>query len=168
MVGISELRDYVERCVKWECDLMGASAGCGCRMPAVLDRAIGGVFAHAAVGHASEGDAVRDGVSVLAGKLGTQVGSSLVTIIDDPSMHGYGYEPFDAEGVACGPTELIKNGVMHAYMHSRETLAAVGEDTGDAGHASAEPGMPPLVRMRNHYLTEGDASDAEDISASQC
>ncbi len=133
-------------------------------MPAVLDPAIGGVFAHEAVGHASEGDAVRDGVSVLAGKLGEQVGSSLVTIIDDPSMHGYGYEPFDAEGVACGPTELIKNGIMHKYMHSRETLAAVGLDTGDAGHARAEPGMQPLVRMSNTYIKEGDASYDEIIA----
>ena len=124
-LDLSEYLGYGEKCAKCAVDLLDASAVSGGRMPAVLDPAIGGVFAHEAVGHASEGDAVRDGVSVLAGKLGTQVGSSLVTIIDDPSMHGYGYEPFDAEGVACGPTELIKNGVMHAYMHSRETLAAV-------------------------------------------
>ena len=163
-LDLSEYLGYGEKCAKCAVDLLDASAVSGGRMPAVLDPAIGGVFAHEAVGHASEGDAVRDGVSVLAGKLGTQVGSSLVTIIDDPSMHGYGYEPFDAEGVACGPTELIKNGVMHAYMHSRETLAAVGEGTGDAGHARAEPGMQPLVRMSNTYIKEGDASYDEIIA----
>ncbi len=167
VVGPLSLKEYIpygEKCAKRAVELLDASVVSGGRMPAVLDPAIGGVFAHEAVGHASEGDAVRDGVSVLAGKLGEQVGSFLVTIIDDPSMHGYGYEPFDAEGVACGPTELIKNGVMHKYMHSRETLAAVGLETGDAGHARAEPGMQPLVRMSNTYIKEGDASYDEIIA----
>ena len=167
VVGPLSLKEYIhygEKCAKRAVDLLDASVVSGGRMPAVLDPAIGGVFAHEAVGHASEGDAVRDGVSVLAGKLGESVGSSLVTIIDDPSMHGYGYEPFDAEGVATGPTELIKNGIMHKYMHSRETLAAVGLETGDAGHARAEPGMQPLVRMSNTYIKEGDAAYDEIIS----
>ncbi|MDV0442442.1 TldD/PmbA family protein [Methanorbis furvi] len=167
VVGPLNLKEYLdcgEKCAKRAVELLDASAVPGGRMPAVLDPAIGGVFAHEAVGHASEGDAVRDGVSVLAGKLGTAVGSPLVTIIDDPSMHDYGYEPFDAEGIACGPTELIKAGVMNAYMHSRETLAAVGLETGDAGHARAEPGMQPLVRMSNTYIKEGDSSYDEIIA----
>jgi TldD protein len=162
VVGPLNLADYLscgEACSRTAVELLDAKAVSGGRMPAVLDPAIGGVFAHEAVGHASEGDAVRDGVSVLAGKIGEKIGSSHVTIIDDPSMHGYGYEPFDAEGIACGPTELIRNGVMNAYLHSRETLAAVGD--GEAGHARAEPGMPPLVRMSNTYIREGDASYEE-------
>ena len=164
VVGPLRITDYLDKgalCAKTAVDLLSASAVPGGKMPAVLDPAIGGVFAHEAVGHASEGDQIRDGVSVLGDKLGTQVGSKLVTIIDDPSMHGYGYEPFDAEGVAAGPVELIKNGVVNKFMHSRETLAAVGLDTGEAGHARAEPGMNPLVRMSNTYIKEGDASYEE-------
>ncbi|MBO5431785.1 TldD/PmbA family protein, partial [Methanocorpusculum sp.] len=113
VVGPLRITDYIKKgelCSKTAVDLLSASAVPGGKMPAVLDPAIGGVFAHEAVGHASEGDQIRDGVSVLGDKLGMQVGSKLVTIIDDPSMHGYGYEPFDAEGVAAGPVELIKNG----------------------------------------------------------
>ena len=164
VVGPLRITDYIKKgelCSKTAVDLLSASAVPGGKMPAVLDPAIGGVFAHEAVGHASEGDQIRDGVSVLGDKLGMQVGSKLVTIIDDPSMHGYGYEPFDAEGVAAGPVELIKNGVVNKFMHSRETLAAVGLDTGEAGHARAEPGMNPLVRMSNTYIKEGDASYEE-------
>jgi TldD protein len=59
---------------------------------------------------------------------------------------------------------LIKSGIMNKYMHSRETLAAVGLETGDAGHARAEPGMQPLVRMSNTYIKEGDAAYDEIIS----
>ncbi|MDO5843664.1 MAG: TldD/PmbA family protein [Methanocorpusculum sp.] len=162
--GAMNLDDYIsygEKCSKTAVSLLSAKASPGGKMHAILNPELAGVFAHEAVGHASEGDAVRDGVSVLAGKLGQQVGSPLVTIIDDPSLHFYGYEPFDAEGIATGATELIKNGVVNKYMHSRETLAAVGLETGDAGHARAEPGMNPLVRMSNTYIKEGDASFEE-------
>ncbi len=161
VIGPMKITDYLHRgddCAATAVKLLDAASVPGGKMPAVLDPAIAGVFAHEAVGHASEGDQVRDGISVLGDKLGTVVGSKLVTIIDDPSMHNYGYEPFDAEGVANGPCELIKNGVMNKFMHSRETLAAVGSDTGEAGHARAEPGMQPLVRMSNTYIKEGDAS----------
>ena len=164
VVGPLRLPEFIgkaESCAKTALDLLNAKAVPGGKMPAVLDPAIGGVFAHEAVGHASEGDQVRDGVSVLGPRLGEQVGSKLVTIIDDPSMHGYGYEPFDAEGIASGPCELIKQGVVNKFMHSRETLAAVGLESGDAGHARAEPGMQPLVRMSNTYIKEGDASYEE-------
>ncbi|HJJ90358.1 MAG TPA: TldD/PmbA family protein [Methanocorpusculum sp.] len=163
-MNLPEYLDYGERCAKRAIELLDASIISGGKMSAVLDPAIGGVFAHEAVGHASEGDAIRDNISVLAGKLGTQIGSPMVTIIDDPSMHDYGYEPFDAEGITSGPTELIKNGILHSYMHSRETLAAVGMDTGDVGHARAEPGRQPLVRMSNTYIKEGDSSYDEILS----
>ncbi len=164
VVGPLKIPDFIgkaERCAKTALNLLKAKAGPGGTMPAVLDPAIGGVFAHEAVGHASEGDQVRDGVSVLGPHRGEPVGSKLVTIIDDPSVHGYGYEPFDAEGVAAGPCELIKEGIVNKFMHSRETLAAVGLNTGDVGHARAEPGMQPLVRMSNTYIKEGDASYEE-------
>ncbi|HJJ47266.1 MAG TPA: TldD/PmbA family protein [Methanocorpusculum sp.] len=164
VIGPLKITDYLHRadkCAETAVNLLDASTVPGGTLPVVLDPAIAGVFAHEAVGHASEGDQVRDGISVLGDKLGQVVGSQLVTIIDDPSMHNYGYEPFDAEGVANGPCELIKNGVMNKFMHSRETLAAVGLDSGDAGHARAEPGMQPLVRMSNTYIKEGDASYEE-------
>lgn len=160
-IQLMNQRELSEKCAKTALSLLKAKAVSGGTMPAILDPAIAGVFAHEAVGHASEGDQVRDGVSVLGPLLGKQVGSKLITIIDDPSMHGYGYEPFDAEGIASGPCELIKDGVVNKFMHSRETLAAVGLDSGEAGHARAEPGMQPLVRMSNTYIKEGDATYEE-------
>ncbi|HJJ55429.1 MAG TPA: TldD/PmbA family protein [Methanocorpusculum sp.] len=163
-LDIRQYTDYGKKCADIAVKLLDASAISGSKMPVVLDPAIGGVFAHEAVGHASEGDAIQNNASVLAGKIGTQVGSPKVTIIDDPSMHEYGYEPFDAEGIVVGPTTLIKNGYMNSYMHSRETLADVGLDTGSAGHARAEPGMQPLVRMSNTYIQEGDSTYDEILS----
>jgi len=131
----------------------------GGRMRAVLDPELAGVFAHEAVGHASEGDLVQEGNSVLAGRTGERIGNEHLTIIDDPSLPEFGFEPFDAEGVAVQLTKIIKNGVISSYLHSRETLAAIGN--GMAGHARAMPGEPPLVRMSNTYIENGDATFEE-------
>jgi TldD protein len=142
-------------------DLLNARAAKGGRMAAVLDPELGGVFAHEAVGHASEGDLVKEGASVLKDRIGEAIGSPIVTIIDDPTMYSFGFEPLDAEGVAGCRTAIIEDGILKRYLHSRETLAAVG--SGDAGHARAMPGDQPIVRMSNTYIAAGDARYDEII-----
>jgi TldD protein len=131
-------------------------------MHAVLDPELAGVFAHEAVGHASEGDLVQEGGSILAGKIGERIGDRGVTIVDDPSLPEFGFEPFDAEGSAARATPIIDHGVVANYLHTRETLAAVGHGT--AGHARAMAGEPPLVRMSNTFIEAGGSS-LEEILA---
>ncbi|MEN6611056.1 MAG: TldD/PmbA family protein [Methanoregulaceae archaeon] len=143
--------------------LLDARPAKGGKMRAVLDPELAGVFAHEAVGHASEGDLVQEGGSVLAGKVGETIGSPLLTIVDDPSLPEFGFEPFDAEGVAVTRTEIIRKGVLSSYLHSRETLAAVGNGTG--GHARAMPGERPIVRMSNTFIENGDAQYGEILEA---
>jgi len=141
--------------------LLDAKKPKGGRMRAVLDPELGGVFAHEAVGHASEGDLVKEGASVLKNQIGEAIGSPVVTIIDDPTFRSFGFEPVDAEGIGGIRTVIIEDGILKRYLHSRETLAAVG--FGDAGHARAMPGNVPIVRMSNTYIAEGDASYDEII-----
>ena len=139
--------------------LLDAGAAKSGKMRAVLDPELAGVFAHEAVGHASEGDLVREGNSVLKGKTGQKIGNENLTIIDDPGIFEFGFDPVDAEGVAVCRTEIIKKGVINAFLHNRETLSSVGN--GVAGHARAMPGEPPLVRMSNTFIEAGDATDHE-------
>jgi TldD protein len=142
--------------------LINAGVVKGGTMDAVLDPELAGVFAHEAVGHASEGDLVHEGNSVLAGKTGEKIGSELLTIVDDPTLHEFGFEPVDAEGVRVARTEIIRKGTVNAYLHNRETLASVGH--GIPGHARAMPGEPPLVRMSNTFIETGDAGFEEMIA----
>lgn len=142
--------------------LLDATAAKGGRMRVVLDPELAGVFAHEAVGHASEGDLIHEGNSVLKGKIGDRIGNENLTIVDDPSLPEFGFDPVDAEGVEVARTEIIRNGVINAFLHSRESLAAVG--SGTAGHARAMPGEPPLVRMSNTFIEAGD-SDRDEIFA---
>ncbi len=129
---------------------------------AVLDPELAGVFTHEAVGHASEGDIVREGASVLGGKIGERIGCEGLVIVDDPSLHEFGFIPVDAEGVAVQRTEIIRDGILTAYLHNRETLAAIGN--GIAGHARAEHGAPPIVRMSNTFIENGDAAYDEILA----
>ena len=136
--------------------LLDAKLAKGGAMRAVLDPELAGVFTHEAVGHASEGDLVREGASVLAGKIGERIGRSGLVIVDDPSLHEFGFIPVDAEGVAVQRTEIIRDGILTSFLHNRETLAAVGD--GVPGHARAEHGAPPIVRMSNTFIENGDAT----------
>ncbi len=136
--------------------LLDAKLAKGGARRAVLDPELAGVFTHEAVGHASEGDLVREGASVLGGRIGERIGCEGLVIVDDPSLPEFGFIPVDAEGVAVRRTEIIQDGVLAAYLHNRETLAAVGNGIG--GHARAEHGAPPIVRMSNTFIENGDAA----------
>ncbi|NMB78021.1 MAG: TldD/PmbA family protein [Methanomicrobiales archaeon] len=131
----------------------------GGKMQAVLDPELAGVFAHEAVGHASEGDLIHEGNSVLGGRIGERIGNDYLTIIDDPTLPEFGFDPVDAEGVAVERTEIIRKGIISSYLHTRESLAAVGN--GKPGHARAMAGEPPLVRMSNTFIEAGDSTEEE-------
>jgi TldD protein len=154
-------QEYGKKAADIAVALLGAGHAKGGMMRAVLDPELAGVFAHEAVGHASEGDLVQEGSSILAGKTGEQIGNDQLNIVDDPALPEFGFEPCDAEGVAVKRTEIIKNGMVNAFLHSRETLAAVGN--GMAGHARAMSAEPPLVRMSNTYIQNGDATLEEIV-----
>jgi TldD protein len=139
--------------------LLDARPAKGGMMHAILDPELGGVFAHEAVGHAAEGDLVKEGNSVLKGKIGEMIGSSQITIVDDPSLVEFGFCPVDDEGSATSRTEIIRAGKMQSYLHSKETLAKIGD--GIAGHCRGMAGEMPIVRMSNTFIENGDASFEE-------
>lgn len=141
--------------------LLDAKPSKGGIMKAVLDPELAGVFAHEAVGHASEGDLIKEGSSILKGKINELIGSPLLTIVDNPSLPEFGFCPIDDEGSETKRTEIIKNGVLMSYLHSKETLASIGH--GDTGHCRGMPGVEPIVRMSNTFIENGDASYDEII-----
>jgi TldD protein len=139
-------------------ELLKAKTPKGGEMPVLLDQELAGVFAHEAVGHASEADLVLEGDSILENRIGEQIAPSIVTIIDDPTLHEFGYYPFDAEGVQSRRTEIIKNGIFNSYLHSRETAAKLG---GIPGNCRAQGYSMPVVRMSNTFVDNGDSKFEE-------
>ena len=128
-------------------------------LPVVLDPELTGVFIHEALGHASEADLILQNDSILKNKMGTKIGSKLVTIIDDASMDAFGYYPYDAEGVKTSENILVKEGVLSSLLSSRETASKLGINS--SANARSSIGEQPIVRMSNTYLKPGDQTFEE-------
>lgn len=125
-------------------------------MPVIADPDLAGVFAHEAVGHASEADLVSTGDSCFAGRIGERVGSDMVTIRDDATVPGMnGSMVYDDEGVKAGNKVLIRNGVLNDFIQSRETAAKLGMTPNGGARAESYHGRP-LVRMSNTFFEKGD------------
>jgi TldD protein len=143
------------KCAK---ELLKAKTAKGGYFPVLMDQELAGVFIHEALGHAAEADAVLEGSSILEGKLGSKIASELITVYDDPTIEGFGYYPFDDEGIESKRTVIIERGILKSYLHSRETAAKLG---GKPGNARAEGYAKPIVRMSNTFIENGDYSFEE-------
>lgn len=118
--------------------------------PVILDQELAGVFIHEAVGHAVEADHVIEGNSILEGKIGEQIAAPCITVYDDPSMHEFGYYPFDDEGAVSKRTALIENGTLKSFLHSRESAGKLG---GISRNARAQGYSRPVIRMSNTFIS---------------
>jgi len=131
----------------------------------VLDPKLAGVFTHEAFGHFSEADLIEDSPTMREKmKFGARLGSDVVNIKDDPTLpHQLGFYKYDDEGVAAGPVQLMKAGVLTGRLHSRRTAAAFGEPV--TGHCVAEDyRYAPIIRMGNIFMEPGTAG-LEDLLA---
>jgi TldD protein len=141
--------------------LLGAAPPPKGRFTVVFDPEMTGVFSHEAVGHACEADAVLDGESILADKMGLRIGNELVSIADEPGADDFGNYAYDDEGVEAQRTVLVYKGVLKGFIDSMETAKAL--ELRPNGHARAQGyDAVPIVRMSNTYFQKGDAS-VEDV-----
>ncbi|MEM2320404.1 MAG: TldD/PmbA family protein [Candidatus Bathyarchaeia archaeon] len=78
---------------------------------------------------------VDAGQSFLVDKIGEEVASKKLTLIDDPTLAGsIGAKAFDDEGVPTKRKAIIENGVLKTYLHNSITARKFGvETTGNAG-----------------------------------
>lgn len=141
--------------------LLDASPPPSGRYPIIMDSELTGVFIHEALGHASEADLILQNDSILKGKMGTQIGSSLVTIVDDASMDAFGYYAYDAEGIKTEKNILVEDGVLGSLLSSRETASKL--NIRSSGNARSGVGDQPIVRMSNTYLKPGNINFEELI-----
>ncbi len=133
-------------------------------LPVVLAGGSGGILFHEACGHGLEADAILKQASVYAGKLGQQVASPLVTLVDDGTVSGeWGHLAIDDEGRLGSRNVLIENGILTDYMWDYLRARKEGRRSSGNGRRQSYQHLP-MVRMTNTYLLEGD-SDADEIIA---
>jgi TldD protein len=132
------------------------------KLPVVLKRGAGGVLFHEACGHGLEADLVKKDASVFAGRVGTQVASPLVTLVDDGTYaREWGTYAIDDEGAPARRNVLIEKGVLTDYMW--DLVRARKEGRASSGNGRRETYQYlPMVRMTNTFLLEGE-TDPDDI-----
>ena len=109
----------------------------------------------------ANGDAIYRGASFFAGKLGEQIASTNVTVIDDGTMvGGFGSSPFDGEGVPTRRTVVVENGVLKSYLLNTYTARKLNMQT--TGNASRGLAGNPGIGAGNFFLQPGTKS-AEQI-----
>lgn len=134
-------------------------------MEVVLGPGWPAVLLHEAVGHGLEGDFNRKGTSVYSGRIGEQVASKGVTIIDDGTIDARrGSLSFDDEGTATNRTVLIEDGILKGYMQDRQNARLMGvTPTGNGRRESYDASIMP--RMTNTVMMAGN-DDPDEIVAS--
>ena len=132
-------------------------------MPVVLASGWPGVLLHEAVGHGLEGDFNRKGSSFYSGKVGQQVASKGVTVVDDGTMSDRrGSLNIDDEGHVSQRNVLIEDGILVGYMQDK--LNARLMDVAPTGNGRRESyAHLPMPRMTNTFMEPGDATQGDMI-----
>jgi PmbA protein len=153
----SVAQEAVERSAR----LLGAVKPASGRVPVVLDPFAGSSFLGVLAG-ALSAESVQKQRSLFADLLGEDVGSPLMTLVDDGrTLDGPAASPFDDEGVPTGRTELIAHGTLMAFLHNTYTARRGGTDsTGNAQRGGYR--TPPGVGTTNFFVQPG-ATPVSDI-----
>jgi PmbA protein len=96
--------------------------------------------------------------SYLADRIGEKVGSDLVTIVDDGTLHGgMGTSPFDGEGVPTRRTAVFEHGVLKTHLYDTYYARKLGaHSTGNSSGGGIGP--------NNFYLKNGSMTLEELIA----
>jgi PmbA protein len=148
-------RSAGERAVK----RLGARKMPTAQVPVVFDPRV----ARGLVGHmlgAISGPAITRGTSFLKEKLGKQVFSESITIVEDPHRHrGLRSKPFDGEGIANVRRNLVEKGVLTTWLLDLRSARQLGMDS--TGHAARGTSSPPSPAPTNLWVEPGKLSPKE-------
>lgn len=101
---------------------------------------------------AMNGQALQQKASFLLGRLGTQVVSPLVSIVDDPLIPGTrGASLFDYDGVATQRRELFAEGCLQTYFIDTPTGRKLG--------------MAPTTQGIHHLIMQQGGKSKEEVTA---
>jgi TldD protein len=133
------------------------------KLPVVLRRGAGGVLFHEACGHGLEADHILKDASVFTGRVGEQVASPFVTLVDDGTYgHEWGTLRIDDEGKPAQRNVLIENGVLTDYMWDLLRSRKEGRPSSANGRRQSYRHLP-MVRMTNTFLLAGETDPADIV-----
>ena len=141
--------DVADGCAKDALDKLGAGRlTSGARRVVIRNNAMADLLS--TFSGVFSADNAQKGMSLLAGREGTAIAGSLVTLIDDPLMPwGLGSCPFDREGAATVTKNIVDGGVLKTLLHNRKTAKKAGVQT--TGNAAGSGRVAPS----NLYIKPG-------------
>ena len=148
--------EIAERAAKRAILMLEAPKAPAGRMPVILDSEAGGTMIHEAVGHGLEADLAQEGLSVYSGKMGQQVASNLITVVDDATLpNKRGSYGIDDEGTPAQCTVLVEKGILKGYLYDR--LTAMKDNCRSTGNGRRESyRYRPIPRMSNTFIAPGE------------
>jgi PmbA protein len=113
---------------------------------------------------ALKADEMQRGRSFLLGRMGEDVASDIVSLLDNGRLkRGLASVPFDAEGVPSRATKVIDEGILQGVLHNSYTARKAGlESTGNATRRSHR--QPPELFPTNFYLQPGELTPEAILS----
>ena len=143
--------------------LLGATKPASRRVTVVLDPFVTAQFL-GIIGGTLNGDSVVKGRSLFANRLGDQVASPLVTLVDDPTNPlAYTATDIDGEGLAARRNVLIDRGKLGMFVQSSYSARRMGMATtgnGTRGGYAGSPGAGCLALQ----VVPGTRSQAEIVA----
>jgi PmbA protein len=141
---------------------LGARKVKTCQVPIVFDPDMAASLLRN-LSSALSGYSLYKGASFLAGKLETEIGSELLTVIDDGTIPGaLGSRPFDGEGLPVRKKTVVEKGRLQSYLLDTYSGKKLGMPS--TGNASRSVGDAPGVAPANFYLVPGKESPEQIIS----
>lgn len=127
--------------------------------PALLAGQAASTMFHEALGHRLEGERMvaRGETRTFADRQGDRVLPPGLSVYDDPLGGGsvalpWGGYRVDDEGVEARRVDLIKDGILEGFLHSRAPIPGSGHSNGHGRHDGIQK---PMARM-GHLVVEGD------------
>jgi len=134
-------------------------------MTVVLGSGWPGILLHEAIGHGLEGDFNRKETSAFSGRVGEQVASKGITVVDDGTLdRRRGSLNHDDEGNATQRTVLIEDGILRGYMQDRLNAGLMNVAPTGNGRRESFAHLP-MPRMTNTLMLAGSHDPAEIIAS---
>jgi PmbA protein len=142
--------------------MLGATKPSSERVTVVLDPWVTAQFL-GLLAYTLNGEAVLKGRSLFADRLGEEVASPVVTLVDDPTdVRAFTATDTDGEGLATRRNQLVTGGVLQQFVHNAYTARRMG--TRSTGSAVRGFKSTPSVGCMATMLSPGTKSAAELVA----
>lgn len=134
-------------------------------MPVVFDPRVGGSLVGHLIG-AMSGQSIARRASFLLGRLDQQLFDPAIVIADNPlRLRGLRSRPFDGEGLATSPRNLVEGGRITGWLMESASARQLG--LAPTGHAARGGGGAPSVSASNVHMVSGSATPAQLMAGIQ-